>query len=118
YLAGRTEAETATALGVEIGSVKQRLHKGRGALRRNLASWNGGYRVLKNEQPDLVEMRVVDVRLRRAEGDRPSQHIIILEETATRRRLPIWIGRSEAEYLALELEKTKPPRPPTFAFAA
>src|SRR5439155_13803062 len=62
YLAGRTEAETASALGVEIGSVKQRLHKGRGALRRNLASWDGGQRMATDEPSDLIELQVVDVR--------------------------------------------------------
>ncbi|HEY7032705.1 MAG TPA: bifunctional nuclease domain-containing protein [Thermomicrobiales bacterium] len=36
YLAGLTQAETAVALGIEVGAVKTRLHKARAALRRQL----------------------------------------------------------------------------------
>jgi hypothetical protein len=41
-----------------------------------------------------------------------------LEQVGGDRRLPIWIGRFEAEALALQLAGAEMPRPGTYAFAA
>src|SRR6202022_3399431 len=39
--------------------------------------------------------------------------MIILRDEQEKRSLPIWVGLSEAEAIALELEKISPPRPMT-----
>ncbi len=43
--------------------------------------------------------------------------VIVLEEQAGDRRLPIWIGPAEARSIAQELERVKPPRPNTHDMA-
>src|ERR1041385_7743344 len=39
--------------------------------------------------------------------------IVILKDVVSDRMLPIWVGPSEANAIALEIEKTAPPRPMT-----
>jgi uncharacterized protein len=39
--------------------------------------------------------------------------IVILKDVVSDRMLPIWVGASEANAIALEIEKTAPPRPMT-----
>jgi|SRR5690554_1616074 bifunctional DNase/RNase len=59
--------------------------------------------------PDLVPLRVVDVRL-----ELPSnQPIVLLKELDGDRYLPIWIGAPEATSIATALEKVTTPRPLT-----
>jgi RNA polymerase sigma factor (sigma-70 family) len=118
YLAGLTHAETAAALGIEVNSVKQRLHKARATLRRQLTRGTGATVMVTSESSDLVEMRIADVRRVPPEGDRQLQYIVVLEEIGGTRRLPIWIGTFEGEAIAIELEKVALPRPMTFRFAA
>jgi bifunctional DNase/RNase len=117
YLAGLTQAETASHLGVELGTVKTRLHKARGNLRRTLwqhepssASMEGG--------AAMVEVGVLDVRRRHADNGQPSRHFVVLNEVIGERSFPIWIGEPEATALALNLEHVSLPRPLTYAFAA
>jgi bifunctional DNase/RNase len=50
--------------------------------------------------------------------DRFESHVIVLEEDAGTRRLPIWIGGPEATTLALRLHDVATPRPDTYRFAA
>lgn len=118
YLAGLTQAETAALLGVETGAIKTRLHKARATLRRELwqaleltpASESGGRA--------MVEMRVADVRQRRADEGQTVRHFVVLEEVEGPGRLPIWLGEPESTALALHLESVSFPRPQTYAFAA
>jgi bifunctional DNase/RNase len=56
---------------------------------------------------DTVEVHVARVALD-ARTDSP---VVILEESAGPRRLPIWIGVPEASSIANELESNKAPRP-------
>ena len=123
YLAGLTQAEAAAHLGVEVGAVKSRLHKARATLRRRLrATWeeetmataNGNG---KGNGDEAMEMRVVDVRRRVADGE-GTLTAVVLEEVGGGRRLPIWIGDFEGTAIALHLEGATTPRPLTYAFAA
>jgi RNA polymerase sigma factor (sigma-70 family) len=98
YLAGLTQAEAATHLGIPPGAVKTRLHKARAKLRVRLEP-------LRRERPMAVEMRVTDVR--RA-GER---HILMLEGDG--RDLKIWVGPAEAYAVAAMLEEVELPRPMT-----
>jgi RNA polymerase sigma factor (sigma-70 family) len=117
YLAGLTQAETASLLDIEVGAVKTRLHKARVTLRGKFGGelWAGA---LRQEGQAMVEMALVDVRRRRKAEGTTSRHIVILEEVGGNRRLTIWIGEFEATALALHLEGASNPRPLTCAFAA
>lgn len=116
YLACLTQREAATLLGVEVGTVKTRLHKARGNLRRSLMSESGV--AMEDGEQTMIEMQLIDVRRRAPEEGAAPRHIVILEEIGGPRRLTIWIGASEAIALALTLEKVALPRPATYAFAA
>lgn len=122
YLAGLTQKETAALLGIEAGAVKTRLHNARAQLRRDLwrhvgsaasASREGGGPLV-----ELVEMRVVDVRRRRADDGKDARHFLVLGEVGGERLLPIWIGEFEAVAMALHLERVPHARPLTYALAA
>ena len=56
---------------------------------------------------DTVEVRVARVAL----DARTESPVVILEESAGPRRLPIWIGVPEASSIANELDRNKAPRP-------
>jgi RNA polymerase sigma factor (sigma-70 family) len=112
YLSGMTYREMASSLGIGVGAVRTRLHKGRTALRKHLVDlWEEEL----VDDTQFVEMEVVDVRKRRAEEE-PSQHVVILQELEGRRTLPIWIGAFEAASLALQLERVELPRPGPYDF--
>jgi RNA polymerase sigma factor (sigma-70 family) len=110
YLAGLTHAEAAEHLGVPPGAVKTRLHKARATLRRRLDPlWKEQFAM-----SELVPMHVADVR-RAAAGQR---HVLLLEDEAGERRLPIWVGPPEATTIAGLLEGVELPRPGPYDFAA
>ncbi len=67
---------------------------------------------------DAVEVRVTDVRRAVPEQDVPTYHMVVLEEVAAGRRLPIWIGEYEGTAIALQMEGVRAPRPLTFGFMA
>ncbi len=120
YLAGLSQVEVAAALGIEVGTVKTRLHKARTSLRRQLwAAWKEQH-MTDDVAVDMVTMRVSDVVRAPAEGDRPARHVVILDEDGGTRRLPIWVGPFEGAAIALLLERERVPltRPLTFSFAA
>jgi bifunctional DNase/RNase len=117
YLAGLTQAETAAHLGVEVGTVKTRLHKARASLRRSLWQYEPP-RISTEGGPAMVEVQVLDVRRRRAKEGLASRHFVVLGEVGGERRFPIWIGEAEATALALHLDRVSMPRPLTYAFAA
>jgi RNA polymerase sigma-70 factor (ECF subfamily) len=110
YLDGLTYEETASALGIGVGAVKTRLHKGRARLRGRLLvemeevtpmTSNGG----------LVAMRLTDVVRLEALEDEPTQWVLLLEQADHGGRLPIWVGEPEATWAALAIEGTELPRP-------
>jgi RNA polymerase sigma factor (sigma-70 family) len=116
YFAGLTYREMAALLGVEVSAVKARLHKARAGLRRRLYSlWKED---TMGEQRGLIEMRTAEVLRLPAEGERPPEFVVVLEEVAGDRRLPIWVGQSEATWLALALEEVELPRPGPYAMVA
>jgi bifunctional DNase/RNase len=68
--------------------------------------------------PETVDMRVIDVRRQPDEGGEPFRHVVVLEEVGGSRRLYIWVGKPEAQAIALQIEGADTPRPLTFRFAA
>lgn len=61
------------------------------------------------QEPGIVEMKVADVKLDPLAG----QSIVILEDLKKKKAIPIWIGFSEANAIALEINGVVPPRPMT-----
>jgi RNA polymerase sigma factor (sigma-70 family) len=118
YFSGLTQREMAVLLGTEVGAVKARLHKARKGLRQRLWSAWKEEEMGTVQQAGMVRMRPGDVLRLPAEGDRPPEFVIMLEEVDGRRRLPIWVGQSEATWLAMALEEVELPRPGPYAMLA
>jgi RNA polymerase sigma factor (sigma-70 family) len=118
YLSGLSYRETAAALGIEVGTVKTRLHKGRHNLQRSLRDlWMEDVMTTEVKQ-QFIEMRVADVRRREADGDKPPRSLVLLEEVGGARQMSIWTGNFEGEAIALRLEKVQVARPLTHSFTA
>lgn len=120
YLQGLGHREVSAELGISVGAVKARLHQARAALAPKLA--------LVAEIPEVRTMAVgeavewVDAsvaEVRRTDADDVSQrkHVMFLQERGGERRLPIWVGPTEAAALALMLEAVETPRPFTYKLA-
>jgi RNA polymerase sigma factor (sigma-70 family) len=142
YLQGLSHREVATELGISPGAVKARLHQARAALAPKLADISptatstGTDTTTTNtptnstaerkamasagtaQTPSWVDVEVTEIRRASSEGDERWNHIMIISETGGGRRLPIWIGPSEAVALAMTLESTETPRPLTYKLAA
>jgi RNA polymerase sigma factor (sigma-70 family) len=118
YLAGLAHREVAAALGIGVGAVKTRLHKGRAALREDLAAWWKEDRVAETTATGPVRMRVAEVRRQPATQDGPEKTVVLLDEEAGERRLAIWIGPAEATSLAFALHGVEVHRPMFYQFAS
>ncbi|HEV8681935.1 MAG TPA: bifunctional nuclease domain-containing protein, partial [Actinomycetota bacterium] len=116
YFSGLTQREMAVLLGTEVSAVKARLHKARKSLRQRLwSAWKKEEEMETVQQAGMVRMRPGDVVRLPAEGDRPPEFVIMLEEVDGDRQLPIWVGQSEATWLAMALEEVELPRPGPYA---
>jgi uncharacterized protein len=125
YLQGLSHREVAGELGISVGAVKSRLHQARAALAPALASMHPAPERAVPERSgmtadpvDWTEVTVTEIR--RTEDGSPAdrKHIMILKERGGERWLPIWIGATEATWMALTLEAAEIPRPPTYKLAA
>ena len=113
YLVGMAHREVAAALGIGVGAVKTRLHKGRAALRAELAAQE---EMGMTTTTGPVTMRVTEVRRQPGDEGRPDKTAILLREEAGERRLCIWVGAFEATQIAFALEGTVLPRPMAYQF--
>jgi RNA polymerase sigma factor (sigma-70 family) len=119
YLAGLTHREVAATLGIGVGAVKTRLHKGRAALRELLAGpEEDAMTETQTTRGGLVELRVADVRRKPATGEDPEKPAVLLEEVGGTRKLCIWVGPFEATSIALTHQAVPLPRPMVYQFAA
>lgn len=145
YWQGLSHAEAAAELGISPGAVKARLHQARAALAPELARQltdvpSGGRsceesfaRTHEREEAPVMPTRtdhrapseerwedVAVVEVRRSGSASPDLrfYAVVLEEKATGRRAPIYVGASEAVALACSLESLETPRPMTYAMAA
>jgi len=116
YLVGMAHREVAAALGIGVGAVKTRLHKGRAALREELAAWEGEDEMTTATTTGPVAMRVTEVRRQAADGEQPEKTVILLREEAGERRLGIWVGAFEGLQVAFALEGTELRRPMAYQF--
>lgn len=127
YVDGLRVWEIAALVGVPAGTVKARLHRARGRLRRALATELGvplesGERREEHAMiPVLVDDLIVrvprngDVRLIDTPGGAPANvghhRVVLLKERDGNRVLPIWVGAFEGNAIALALAGIETPRP-------
>ncbi|HEY3729134.1 MAG TPA: bifunctional nuclease domain-containing protein [Solirubrobacteraceae bacterium] len=117
YIGGLTQSEAARELGTRPGAIKTRLHKARRSLRASLTDTYQEYIKMTDQTPQLISMRVAELRRTPADEAGVEQHIVFLEDEQAR-RMPIWIGQAEATAMALILEQVELPRPGVYQFAA
>jgi bifunctional DNase/RNase len=118
----------ADELGISVGAVKARLHQARAALAPKLAQFTTIPETLIQEKEatamtatdaaEWAEVTVTDIRRSRDEDHSKREHVMVLTERGSDRRLPIWIGPAEATALALTLESVETPRPFPYKLAA
>ena len=127
YVDGLRMWEIAALVGVPAGTVKARLHRARGRLRRALAAElrvpleSGGRREERTMIPVMVDDLIVrvpkegDVRWIAIPGGPPANvgHlcVVLLKERDGDRVLPIWVGMFEGNAIALALAGIETPRP-------
>jgi RNA polymerase sigma-70 factor (ECF subfamily) len=128
YVDGLRLWEIAALVGVPSGTVKARLHRARGRLRRALAAElgvpleSGGRR---EERLKMIPVTVDDLILRvpkdgdvrwidipeRAPANVGHRRVVLLKERDGQRTLPIWVGAVEGNAIALALAGIGTPRP-------
>ena len=112
---GLPNRRIAERLGISIDGVKFHVSNMLGKLglrnRRELAAWQdpGGYSMAKEEQAKLLEMSIDSIRVNLA----TYQRAVVLRVKETKRYLPVWIGPSEADSIAMKLRNITLPRPMT-----
>jgi len=128
YVDGLRVWEIAALVGVPSGTVKARLHRARGRLRRALVSEMGvplniGGR--REKETPMIAVTVEDLIMRvPKEGDVrwldipervPANvgrlRVVLLKERDGQRALPIWVGAVEGDAIALALAGIGTPRP-------
>jgi RNA polymerase sigma factor (sigma-70 family) len=126
YLQGLTHREVAADLRISIGAVKARLHQARASLAPALAELSEAPELSEEKGTDMTgtdtgnwsEVTVAGILRSQAEDDWQRQHVMVLQDRDSERRLPIWIGPAEAITMALALESVETPRPFTARLAA
>ena len=127
YVDGLRVWEIAALVGVPAGTVKARLHRARGRLRRALAvelgvplerGGRGEERTMIPVEVDDLIVRVPkdgDVRWIDVPGRAPANvghlRVVLLKERDGQRVLPIWVGAFEGNAIALALAGIDTPRP-------
>lgn len=128
YVDGLRVWEIAALVGVSAGTVKARLHRARGRLRRALVAELGvplerGGR--QEERLTMIPVTVDDLIVRvpkdgevrwidihdRAPANVGRLRVVLLKERDGQRTLPIWVGAVEGNAIALALAGITTPRP-------
>ena len=112
--------EIAATLGVSVAAVKGRLHKARSQLRERLSAVYSEMSPAvpqDQEERSMVKVTIADVvhreRKDKEAGKSLDAHVIVLMDEEGRRLLPIWIGQSEGQAIAIGLREFQVPRPLT-----
>jgi uncharacterized protein len=115
YIDGLACDEVAQLLGSSPGAIRVRLHRARQQLREQLADDFAPSQ--ERERSTMSNVRIADV-LVRVNDEQPPQpvsglRIVLLADSEHDRILPIWIGSTEGDALALRLGGETTPRPLT-----
>ncbi len=105
--------EIATILEISVGAVKGRLHRARKQLRAQLFALDPDMQsptgARKAGRKVMIKATINSVRQNTA----TKQHVITLQDEASRRALFIWIASTEALVIAAALNNVATPRPMT-----
>ena len=121
YYAQLSLREIASLLGISVGAVKVRLHRARQRLKARLLSENPEVIPQKQRRKIMVKVNIADVVKQERKDDQGHSHefhIIVLQDEAGQRALPIWVGPFEGQSIALGLSDFSYVRPLTFNFFA
>jgi len=111
--------EIAALLGISVGAVKVRLHRARQRLRAKLLSQYPEIMPREQRRKIMIKVTIADVVKQERtddQGHSHALHIIVLQDEAGRRALPIWIGPFEGQSIAMGLNEFSTQRPMTFNF--
>jgi RNA polymerase sigma factor (sigma-70 family) len=111
--------EIAVLLGVSVGAVKVRLHRARQRLKTKLLSQYQEIITRGQGRKTMIKVTISDVvRQERTDNQGRSHmlHIIVLQDEAGQRALPIWVGPFEGSSIAMGLGEFSTQRPMTYNF--
>ena len=127
YLEGLRLWEMAALTKTPAGTLKARLHHAREKLRSALASQLGDVRLDRTGGSSMIEVYVHDVVLRAPKEEEAKwltmpwdnskigpARVILLKERDGTRVLPLWVGSTEGDAIAMALESLSTVRPTTF----
>jgi RNA polymerase sigma factor (sigma-70 family) len=118
--------EIAMIQGISPGVVKVRLHRARKRLRGRLITQYpeiipGKMRRENMVKENMVRVKIADVVKRErkdTQGNPYILYVVLLQDEAGKRLLPIWIGPFEGQSIAAAMRGFNTPRPRTFYFTA
>jgi len=129
YLRGLRLAEIASLTAAPVGTLKARLHHARARLKESLiVGLSITPKQIRKQELAMIEVIAIDVITRAVVNQEVKYasdfygkdaklgfwRVILLKECAGQRILPIWVGPSEGDVIALQLERIESPRPSTF----
>jgi RNA polymerase sigma factor (sigma-70 family) len=115
YYESLTLHEIAAITGASPGAIKVRLHRARTYLNTNeklrqvYSEFNPGT-AWKDRRKTMIKANVVDI------AKRDEKYIVLLQDEAQERILPMWIGPMEGTAIAMGLRAYPTSRPMTFDF--
>lgn len=113
--------EIAALLDVSVGAVKIRLYRARQRLKAKLLSQYPEIIPRPQRRKIMIKVTIADVIKQERTDDQGRSHvshIIMLQDEAGQRALPIWVGPFEGQSIAMGLGEFSAPRPMTFSFFA
>ena len=117
YYAQLSLQEIATLQGISLGAVKVRLHRARQRLKEKLLSQHPEILPGEKRRKKMIQVTIADVVKHQWEEGLPS-YVIILQDEAGRRALPIWVGPHEGTSVAMGLSDFSFFRPMTYNLLA
>jgi RNA polymerase sigma factor (sigma-70 family) len=108
--------------GLELNAVKVRLHRARQRLKARLLEQHPETFQAGKRRGKMIQVTIADVVKREykdAKGaSQPINYVVMLQDEAGRRALPIWVGAFEGQSIARALGNVSEIRPLTFNFLA
>jgi RNA polymerase sigma factor (sigma-70 family) len=113
--------EIGDVLGISAGTVKVRLYRARQRLKASLLSKHPETISIEQRRKNMVKVIVADVVKQEIKNEKDQSYInyvIILQDEAGQRGMPIWVGPFEGQSIAMGLGDLTTQRPLTFDFFA
>ena len=119
YYAQLSLREIAAMLGISVGAVKVRLHRARQRLKSRLLAEYPEIIPRKQRRKIMIKVTIADVVKQEWKDDQGRSHefhVVVLQDEAGQRVLPIWVGPFEGQSIAVGLGDFSFFRPLTFNF--